>query len=77
MVDHLPDGPAAGAVRCIELGVIQAANGFAEMRGRGGDLADPFRNRLACDGRWSLKLADGVAEIHFEILAGGALTDSR
>ena len=40
VVDGLPDGPASGAVRRIELGIVQAANGVAVERRGGGDLRD-------------------------------------
>ena len=44
-MDHLANRPAAGAVRGLKLGVVEAAHGLAEPRRRLREVAKRFGGR--------------------------------
>src|SRR5437867_9863245 len=61
-MDRLTDGPAAGAIWRVELGVRQTVDGSANVFGQIGNVLDIFGTMLPADGRF-VELADWVTEV--------------
>lgn len=66
MMDDLPDGPAFGAVGCIELFFAQAGDGAAQRDGSVGDRLDRFSRLLRSRVPGAFPAANRVAEL-FEL----------
>jgi len=63
VVDELADGPAAVAVGCAELGVVEVVDGVAEVGGEIGEDGDGGEAVVGGGGAGALELADGVAGV--------------
>lgn len=71
MVHDLPNGPAVGTIRRVELRIVETANGGAQFRRRRGDRIDGGATLGLGEGRRSLESAHRVAKIfHGSRLSG-------
>ena len=70
VVRHLPQRPAALAVRRVELLVCESGDRVAQRGGGSGDIVDPLLAMRVGDGAGHRRLADGVTEL-VECVHGG------
>jgi hypothetical protein len=64
VVHNLPDRPAAGAIRRIELLLREAGDGATQGFRRGRDLSDCFGALSGCERRLRVIFSDRVTQIH-------------
>ena len=68
VMDELADGPAALAVRGIDLAGVEAVDGIAQVGGELGKNGDGLGEVFGRDDGWTLEAADGIAGVQ---TAGG------
>src|SRR5262249_41608442 len=68
VMNDLANGPAAIAIRSIELRFIQTANRSAEFGGSFGDRLDSGLTRCGSDLSWHLEFSNRVSGIHLRNL---------
>src|SRR5437588_11956550 len=71
MMHGLPHGPAAGAVRGVQLRIIEPAGSLAKMRGSGRDVCDQARPALWIDRLLKIEFPDRITQIHVSDFTSG------